>query len=458
MRKSHTVLIVSIAWLLAGFYPATTQAGKSGASSASRSSSGSSGRSYSSGRPSSGRSSSTSSRSSPSSTRSSSSSRPPSSPSAGSRSSAGSTSGRSYSTSTSSSGTSSKMPTRSSHDSTPASSPRRVESRDTSASSPRPVTPSSRPPAPSPSSSSTSRPPSRTPYDAAAGSAQQKAESKSAFGSRTEPAVPRSNLNQPVNVSPSPAGRSYSSGGAPNDVLPRGRAYSSTATSATSSSGKSPIGKSYDSAAASAQQQVESRATFTKGQAPRTTFTDPTGNTGTIDPQDQTIQQLRGHLDHERWVNRSSRQQRFYSGYSGRPVVGYRDRYDSFFWWWLLDQSLDRRATWTYHHRYSMDQTRYQDLLARDSQLETRVRELEAGGAPRDPTYAPEGIDSDLMYSDDYVDAAYNPQPVAPIVSVPPVRSGHSRVGVVILEVLAAAGILALLVWLVFIKRWGAFP
>ncbi len=71
---------------------------------------------------------------------------------------------------------------------------------------------------------------------------------------------------------------------------------------------------------------------------------------------------------------------------TSRPVVIYHDPYNSLFWWWLLDRSLDDRAWWAYHHRYDMDPARYQALVAQDQQLEARVEQLEAQQAPRDPS------------------------------------------------------------------------
>ena len=42
-------------------------------------------------------------------------------------------------------------------------------------------------------------------------------------------------------------------------------------------------------------------------------------------------------------------------------MVVYHDPYNSWFWWWLLDQSLETRALWAYNHRLDMDQARYHD-------------------------------------------------------------------------------------------------
>ncbi len=132
-----------------------------------------------------------------------------------------------------------------------------------------------------------------------------------------------------------------------------------------------------------------------------------------------------------------------FNPYYSRPVVIYRDPYNSLFWWWLLDRSIDDRACWAYHHRYDMDPARYQALVATDQQLETRVEQLEAQQAPRDPNYVPAGVDRDLMYSDHYVAQSYSNRPTA--------------VGVIAFWVLAvptALGVTGFFIWLIWFKRW----
>jgi hypothetical protein len=96
------------------------------------------------------------------------------------------------------------------------------------------------------------------------------------------------------------------------------------------------------------------------------------------------------------------------------PVIVYNDPYHSFFWYWLLSRNLESQASWTYHHRYVMDQARYNDLVNRNAELAARVNQLEDSKLPRDTSFTPPGIDPDLIYADDYVDAAYNPQEVNP--------------------------------------------
>jgi hypothetical protein len=148
------------------------------------------------------------------------------------------------------------------------------------------------------------------------------------------------------------------------------------------------------------------------------------------------------------WATREQRRVRVYPNPLPAPVVIYQDPYSNWFWWWLLLQDRDTRALWAYHHQSDMDAARYRDLLAKDQQLRSRIRDLEAKKQPRDPTYAPPGLDPDLMYDDGFVEAAINPQPS------PPPPASHRLAGAVWRILLILAG-MAFVVWLVFIKRWG---
>jgi hypothetical protein len=134
----------------------------------------------------------------------------------------------------------------------------------------------------------------------------------------------------------------------------------------------------------------------------------------------------------------------FYSPYYSRPWVVYNDPYNSYFWWWLLDRSLDERAWWVYHHRYDMDPARYDALVARDQQLEARVSELEAQQqGVRDPNYVPAGLDRDLMYTDHYVGASYS--------------NRRTQAGVIafwVFGVPLAIAACGFFIWLIWFKRW----
>jgi hypothetical protein len=146
-------------------------------------------------------------------------------------------------------------------------------------------------------------------------------------------------------------------------------------------------------------------------------------------------------------TTRPFRERTIFSPYISRPVVVYRDPYNSFFWWWLLDRSLDDRAYWAYHHRHDMDPARYQALVAENRELETRIDQLEAQQVPRDPNYVPPNVDRDLMYSDQYVARAHSNRPT---------RSG--AVAFWVLAIPTAVGLFVFLVWLIFFKRWQPSP
>lgn len=145
-------------------------------------------------------------------------------------------------------------------------------------------------------------------------------------------------------------------------------------------------------------------------------------------------------------------------------MVVYRDSFSDLFWWWLLTRSLDQQAQWAYHHRASMDEQRYRDLLASNAQLEAKVKELEAAKVRPDPTFTPSGLPAkDLMFRDEYVEAVYNPQPApqTETTTEPAPENFDSGSGqrwwhgIRVLVIVGA--VLSFLVWLVFFKRWGSF-
>jgi hypothetical protein len=214
---------------------------------------------------------------------------------------------------------------------------------------------------------------------------------------------------------------------------------------AVSPSGSSkPKSGAFDGTAAAAQKRVESKANYLKGPEPQPTYTSPTGQTVPINPATNTVQQIRS-MDRNVYITRETRIYSAYSPYYSRPLVLYNDPYNSFFWWWMLDRSLDERAMWAYSHRYDMDSARYQALLAQDARLETRIRQLEAEKAARDPNYLPAGIDADLQYTDDYVHAVYNPH-------------AESRVPAnglwTVLWIFAGGAVLFAVIYLVFFHNW----
>ena len=146
----------------------------------------------------------------------------------------------------------------------------------------------------------------------------------------------------------------------------------------------------------------------------------------------------------------STRQARIHStylSYYSRPQTYYRDPYSNFFWWWLLDQSLQNQAYWTYHHRYSMDPSRYQ-LLMQNQQLAQQVQMLENQQVVRDPSFTPSTLDRDLMYSDQYVQSAANS-------SGPGIPSTFGKILSRMFAIILFGVLSISVIWLIFFKRWG---
>jgi len=265
------------------------------------------------------------------------------------------------------------------------------------------------------------------------------------------------------------SGKSYSAGSSSDDSNRRG--YSSTKSYAagaehkfTSTSGngngtapaqaarRAEPGKSdlnFDTGAARARKEEASKADFNRfKQAQNPSAGTPGSYQGSPPPVIGTgnnSYRSRTYVpDSVALSTRPVRIYNVYNGYWSRPWVTYHDPYSSFFWWWLLDRSLDDQAYWAYHHRYDMDPARYEALMANNQQLENRVAQLETQKMPRDPAYTPTGLDGrDLMYSDHYVTQTYSNRPT---------RSGSAAFWVI--GVPAAAGACALFIWLIWFKRW----
>lgn len=252
--------------------------------------------------------------------------------------------------------------------------------------------------------------------------------------------------------------KSYSSGSkapsvttAPKASTPNAKSYSSgnKVYTAVPQNQSKPKGGAFDGNAAAAQQRAASKAHYIKGAEPRSSYTTPTGRQVNIDSSSRSVQNIRS-MSHTTYISRETRIHTFYSGYYSYPIVVYHDPYNSFFWYWMLDRSFEERALWAYHNRATMDTARYQALLAKDAQLEGRIRQLEAEKRAVDPTYTPTGMtDYDLQFTDDYVDSIYNPH------TEHAVTGWFGRLMWWVFMTLLAVTVACILVFLIFIKRWG---
>jgi hypothetical protein len=281
------------------------------------------------------------------------------------------------------------------------------------------------------------------------GGGSRSAPSAANFGSRSTPAAP--SAGRPSGSSPFSSGRSYSSGSSGPTSFPSGKSYSS-GDSEHAAFGTRPSHGNYDSTAGALKQREASRAAYTAGQTPRSTYVDPVGKAQPVNPESPVVRQLRNDLDYERWRNRESRERQYYGNYwngwdYARPVYYYHDPFSNLFWYWLMSQNYNTQAQWAYNHYDMMDSARYRDLVAHDARIEQEINTLRQQGAPPNPTATPQNMPADLMYNDAYVQSVYNPQPLAPRPAGGFLR-GLSRF-------LLFVGVSLVAVWLVFFKRWG---
>lgn len=261
--------------------------------------------------------------------------------------------------------------------------------------------------------------------------------------------------------SSSSAGKSYSSGGGRSFTSGGGSSSSggssspsrakSAPTGATPASTNSPTrsytsssGKTYSSGTPA--KPVASTATQpSRGTRPQATYNDVFGRSRPLATNRPQAERLHTQLTPATFHSRPQREAQTYAPYLRRPIVYYNDPYHPYFWWWLMERDRHQRALWTYHHRPTMDQARYQDLLARDQALAAEVRDLETRGVARDPTFVPRddplwqnrrllggllaagpnglgcvinlfalppepaSVDLDLMFTDNFTTSAYNP-------------------------------------------------
>lgn len=187
--------------------------------------------------------------------------------------------------------------------------------------------------------------------------------------------------------SSSSGSRSYSSGS---------RSYSSGSSSKPSYSAPTKSYSSPSSSAAKAMKVQESQKSYSSYQQKAAPASAPNKYTGGYSTRSSST---RGYSDPDYWSKRRERERRVFGSPQTTVVHNYSDGISPMFWGFLIGQSINNQAAWAYHHRDSMDDARYRELLARDATLEAKVKAMEAEGIKRDPNYLPEGVDEDLVYS-----------------------------------------------------------
>ncbi|MES2705987.1 MAG: hypothetical protein V4726_05225 [Verrucomicrobiota bacterium] len=257
----------------------------------------------------------------------------------------------------------------------------------------------------------------------------------------------------------------YSSGRSSYSSGSSGR--SATPPASTSRSG-------YDSSAARAKQQADSQKRYAGSKPPPVSAgSTSTGSAGTDSTyrggsNPAAVPSGRGYASSGSWGNsysgssRPYRRSSYSTGakaamigaavlapallvYASRPPVYYQDPYGSPFWWWLLDQPRDVRASWLHHHQSDVDPNRRAELLRADPELQGQVDALAAKNVPVEPNYAPPGLKTDDMF----IDPAAQAEADAEAENQSTSSSGSSALFWI--TVLGGGAVVA---WLLFVKRW----
>jgi hypothetical protein len=190
----------------------------------------------------------------------------------------------------------------------------------------------------------------------------------------------------------------------------------------SSSNSTKPTAK-FNSAANLATKKQESEKKFLAATTSKSEYKTSNGQTVAIKSDDVGVKTIRKNLDPDRYATRSTRVEHHYHNHYGSRYDYYRTQpyvyvgggYDSIFWYAMMDWSLERRALWMYNHQNTINQQLYAQQLANNAQLRAQIETLQLRGQSVNSDYVdPEFVaEPDVMYSDDYVNAAYNPEPVA---------------------------------------------
>ena len=174
----------------------------------------------------------------------------------------------------------------------------------------------------------------------------------------------------------------------------------------------------FDSQASTEKKKQDSAKAYAAAN-PKPSYKTPSGETVKINSTDAGVNHVRT-LDSNKYSNRTVRVENHYHNYYGPRYDYYRSQpyvyvgggYSALFWYSMMDWSLERRAMWMYNNQNSINAQLYQQQLADNAQLRAEVEALRIRGTTVNPHYVdPEYKENpDLMYSDEYVHAAYNPQ------------------------------------------------
>lgn len=209
---------------------------------------------------------------------------------------------------------------------------------------------------------------------------------------------------------------------------------------------KKPLAPSFDTVAQAESKKASSRTAYERSETPASTYKTPAGKEVKIDPKDKESVNIRSKMTNDQWVRREERETSFYAPYASRPIVMYNDPYHPLLTYWLLSQSIENQALWMHHHQNSLsDSARVDAIYKENAQLKAKVDAL--SNTPRDPTWSPSGVDVDLPYNQNYVNASFNPKPKEETVYE---YDGGTSAGTVFLQIMATILVITVIGFLMY--------
>lgn len=256
----------------------------------------------------------------------------------------------------------------------------------------------------------------------------------------------------------------YSSGKGKSSSTASGNSYSSSPGSGVSGSRQSS-NSGFNRGMTASQRKDASKAAYQKkieASKPKPTYT-VNGKTRTVTPtQTKTQADVRKYVTHERYVTYDNRASSFYGSSYGTPHY-YNDSFSPFLFGYLMSSAMNShdRASWMYHHRDSMDEARYREMLAKDAKLEAEIAKLKENSVPVDPDFVPEGMDKDIMYDKQFINASLGvDQDFDPSAGLPPVatattsQSSGSSTFLWVFGIMILVVVFGVLGYLVFVKDY----
>ena len=299
-----------------------------------------------------------------------------------------------------------------------------------------------------PQNNNSSKPPSNKP--------KQENKPKEGFDNPDKPPVVNNSKKPPSNNSSKPPTTADKTN--PQNKVEPSNPKIATKGGDTDNSKKITTDVTTQSAKAEAAKQERSRRLYVESEKakapPKTEYKTPDGKTVNVKPDSVATKTIREkpssyyqpevrqqrtetHVHHYHYQHPST-------WYYSQPSVYVGGGYSSAFWWMMMEWDANRRAEWLYNHRNSIERDAYERGI-RDAAVANRIAELQAQNARVNPDYVdPEfAKDPSVMYTQEHVEAIYNPE----------ISNGNSG-----LIILTLGGMLVLCVAayvLVFVVRWG---